>query len=103
MRENENTVIAVLESPPHPATTDLTDLILSKACQKMYLKAIEEAGCAVCVELKHLQKMSCLKSVKNFLEILEAPGVTIIERKMDTKKDKRVYWSCFRLRMLTYL
>jgi hypothetical protein len=47
-------------------------------------KAIEEAGCAVCGELKPLQKMSRLKSVKNFLGILEAPGVTRIERRKDT-------------------
>ena len=47
----------------------------------MYLKAIEEAGCAVCGELKPLQKMSHLKSIKNYLGILEAPAVTRIERR----------------------
>ena len=88
LREKENTVpdISVAsEFPPFPATTDLTDLILLKACKKMHPKAVEEAGCAVCGELKPLQKMSRLKSVKNFLGILEAPGVTKIERRSNTQ------------------
>ena len=71
----------VSEFPPEPADTDLTQAILSKACKKMYPKAIEEAGCAVCGELKPLEKMSRLKSVKNYLGILEAPAVTRIERR----------------------
>ena len=71
----------VSEFPPETADTDLTQAILSKACKKMYPKAIEEAGCAVCGELKPLQKMSRLKSVKNYLGILEAPAVTRTERR----------------------
>jgi hypothetical protein len=88
LHENKNTVpeISVAsEFPPFPATTDLIDLIVLKACKKMHPKSIEEAGCAVCGELKPLQKTSRLKSVKNFLGILEAPGVTRIERRADTK------------------
>jgi len=41
---------------------------------------IEEAGCAVCGELKPLSVMSRLKSVKNLLHILVNPGVTCKER-----------------------
>ena len=85
LQENEISASVASEFPPFPATTDLTDLILSKACKKMHPKAIEEAGCAVCGELKPLQKMSRLKSVKNFLGILEAPGVTRIERRRNTQ------------------
>ena len=76
--------LTVSEFPPESADTDLTWAILSKACKRMCPSAIEEAGCAVCGELKPLQKMSRLKSVKNFLKILEAPGVTRIERRTDT-------------------
>ena len=82
---NENSVPEVSKFPPEPADTELTRAILSKVCKKMYPKAIEEAGCAVCGELKPLQKMSRLKSVKNYLKILEATGVTRIERRTDAR------------------
>jgi hypothetical protein len=39
----------------------------------------EEVGCAVCGELRCRNKTSRLKSVTNFLSILEAPGITRIE------------------------
>ena len=80
---NESTVPKTpiaYEFPPACADTNLVHTILSKACKKMHPDAIEEAGCAVCGELKPVQKMSHLKSVKNLLGILEAPGVTRIER-----------------------
>ena len=40
-----------------------------------------EAGCAVCGELKLIHTMSCLRSMKNYLHILENQGVTCVERK----------------------
>jgi len=40
----------------------------------------EEVGCAVCGELVCWDKTSRLKSVKNMLNILEAPGMTRTER-----------------------
>ena len=40
----------------------------------------EEVGCAVCGELRRRDKTSRLKSMKNFLSVLEAPGVTRVER-----------------------
>ena len=43
----------------------------------------EEVGCAVCGELKPCSDSSSLKSVKNILGILEAPGVMRVERKTD--------------------
>ena len=83
---NKNsTVPEVSEFPQESADTDLTQAILLKVCKKMYPEAIEEAGCAVCGELKPLQKMSRLKSVKNFLRILETPGVTRIERRTNAQ------------------
>ena len=42
---------------------------------------IEEAGCAVCGELKPLKNLSRIKNIKNILHILSTPGVTQIERK----------------------
>lgn len=78
--ENKSTVPKapmVSEFPPAPASSDLTNSILSKACKKMHPEAIGEAGCAVCGELK---QMSRLKGIKNLLGILEAPGVTRVER-----------------------
>jgi uncharacterized protein DUF6570/helitron helicase-like protein/PIF1-like helicase len=85
---NENTgpeESMVSKFPPDPADDDITRAILSNVCKKMHPKAIEEAGCAVCGELKPLQTMSRLKSVKNILGVLEAPGVTRVERSTDTK------------------
>jgi hypothetical protein len=46
----------------------------------------EESGCAVCGELVPLSNLSCLKNIKGLLRILEAPGVTRIERKKATEK-----------------
>jgi hypothetical protein len=43
----------------------------------------EEVGCAVCGELKPCRDSSRLKSVKNLLGILEAPGATQVEIKSD--------------------
>lgn len=42
---------------------------------------IEEAGCAICGELKPLKNLSHIKNIKNMLHILSTPGVTWIERK----------------------
>src|SRR5271168_317723 len=44
----------------------------------------EEVGCAVCGELELRKNTSRLKCVKNLLNILEEPGVTRMERKLDT-------------------
>ena len=55
--------------------------IISKACKKMNKDNIEEAGCAVCGELKPLKILSRIKNIKNILHILSTPGVTRIERK----------------------
>jgi len=77
MPVNENNVpeeSTVSDFPPEPADADPTRAIVLKAYKKIYHKAIEEAGCAVCGELKPLQKMSRLKSVNFFLGILEVLG-----------------------------
>ena len=69
------------EFPPPPADYDLTHTILSDVCSKMKPANLEEAGCAVCGELKPVGKLSRLKGIKNLLSIVEARGVTRMERK----------------------
>ena len=67
--------------PPTPVDSELGHKIIASACKKMSRPYIEEAGCAVCGELKPVNEMSRLKSVKNLLHILVSPGVTRKERK----------------------
>jgi len=75
-----------LESfPPKPVDKDLTYNILTSACKNMSKDNFEEAGCAVCGELKLRKNLSRLKSVKNLLHILMSPGVTRTERKTADK------------------
>ena len=69
--------------PPEPASRDVELRVIRNACERMDPTHLEEVGCAVCGELKPLSDSSRLKSVKNILGILEAPGVTRVERKTD--------------------
>ena len=69
--------------PPEPASKDFELCIIRNACKRMDPNHFEEVGCAVCGELKPRSDSSRLKSVKNILGILEAPGVTRVERKTD--------------------
>jgi hypothetical protein len=66
--------------PPDILELNLSHTI-SSACKKVDKANIEEAGCAVCGELKPLKNLSRLKNIKNLLHILSVPGVTRIERK----------------------
>ncbi|KDR71676.1 hypothetical protein GALMADRAFT_74671, partial [Galerina marginata CBS 339.88] len=70
--------------PPDPLDNNLAHKILTSACTRILPKNIEEAGCAVCGELKPLRNMSRLKNIKNQLHVLTASGVTRIERKDNT-------------------
>lgn len=67
--------------PPAPASDNLEHLILTNACKKMLPDYFMEVGCAVCGELKPIRTMNRLKSMKNYLHILETQGVTHVERK----------------------
>ena len=73
--------VVVYKFPPDPADSNLIHTILTKICDKMQPKKLEEAGCAVCGELKPMQELSRLKGIKNLLSVLEAPGITRTERK----------------------
>ncbi|KIM35725.1 hypothetical protein M413DRAFT_79111, partial [Hebeloma cylindrosporum] len=72
------------EFPPAPVDSNLGHKIIASACKKMSRPYVEESGCAVCGELKPLNEMSKLKSVKNLLHVLVNPGVTRRERKDNT-------------------
>ncbi|KAF8874504.1 hypothetical protein CPB84DRAFT_1647829, partial [Gymnopilus junonius] len=66
---------------PQPLSDDLFNDILKRACKSMSKESTEEAGCAVCGQLKPLKELSRLKAVKKMLHILESPGVTRRERR----------------------
>ena len=74
--------------PPEPADANLVNTILSKACKKMKPMNLQEAGCAVCGELKPVRELSRLKGIKNILFVLESPGVTRVERKTSSSSVK---------------
>ena len=80
MPANDNIGISF---PPKPASKDLEHAIIRDACRRMDPENFEEVGCAVCGELELRKNTSRLKGVKNLLNILEAPGVTRMERKLD--------------------
>ena len=76
------------EFPPLPSSIELEHTIIKDVCKRMDPVNFEEVGCAVCGELHHRAKTSCLKGVKKILGILEAPGVTRVERKCDAASIK---------------
>jgi hypothetical protein len=73
-----------VEFPPLPCSINFEHTIIKDACRRMDPVNFEEVGCAVCGELRRRDKASRLKSVKNFLNILDVPGITRIERATDT-------------------
>ena len=66
--------------PPAPLDKILSHKIITAACKSFESKQFEEAGCAVCGQLVPLSSLSKLKAIKNYLHILEAPGITRQER-----------------------
>jgi len=74
----------LFETPPAPLDDTTRDRIIRDACKKMEPSYFEEGGCAVCGELKPLRELTRLKSIKNLLHILAAPGVTWKERKSES-------------------
>ena len=74
-----------LPFPPPPASEDLMLRIIKDCCDELSPRNFAEAGCAVCGQLKRLKSLSPLKSIKRLLHVLEAPGITRLERK--TSKD----------------
>ena len=60
--------------------------IIKNFCNNLALPSFEEAGCAVCGQLTLCHDLLPLKSIKNMLHVLEAPGITCIEHKTEAKK-----------------
>jgi hypothetical protein len=81
MHASDNITISF---PPEPASKELEHAIIRDACIRMDPENFEEVGCAVCGELELKKNTSRLKGVKNLLKILEAPGITRMERKSDS-------------------
>ncbi|KAF8797446.1 hypothetical protein BYT27DRAFT_7125668, partial [Phlegmacium glaucopus] len=81
---SKNEAESVTEFPPKAMDDNLAHTILSSACNRMLPKNFEEAGCAVCGELKPLKNLSRLKNIKNLLHVLSSSGVTRIERKEES-------------------
>ena len=83
-RASHNTTDSILSKstifPPTPLNNDLSLKIISDFCAGSSPSAIEEAGCAVCGRLVPVSQLTRLKAVKNFLHVLQATGVTRIER-----------------------
>ena len=88
--KNDSDTVEAAKYPPKPIDNDLTYAILSNACNRMLPESFEEAGCAVCGELKPFKSLSRLKNIKNLLHILSSAGVTRIERK-EEKSPVREY------------
>ena len=76
---NSNTTTSTT-FPPAPLNDDLSLKIISDFCASSSPSAIKEAGCAVCGRLVPVSQLTRLKAVKNFLHVLEVPGVTRVER-----------------------
>ena len=76
---------AIAEFPPPPLTQELNEKIISEFCADSTPDKFQEAGCAVCGQLTPISDLSRLKHMKGMLGVLEARGVTRVERK--TSKD----------------
>ena len=71
--------------PPPPVNSELSQKIISNFCANSSPSAMEEAGCAVCGSLVPVSQLTQLKAVKNFLHVLQVPGITRIERSDKTQ------------------
>ena len=66
--------------------TELEMKIIKHFCDNLAPSSFEEASCTVCGQLSICHGLLPLKSIKNLLHILEAPGVTCVECKSDSEK-----------------
>ena len=65
--------------PPVPLDKADSHKIITAACKRFQPELFED-GCAVCGQLVPLSSLTKLSAMKNYLHILEAPGVTRQER-----------------------
>ena len=78
----QNRDIHPAEFPPPPLTPTLTNTVISKFCNDCTPEMFQEQGCAVCGQLTPISQLSRLKGLKGMLGILEAKGVTRVERRV---------------------
>ena len=71
--------------PPSPPDNKLMCDIARDFCSESSPDKMEEAGCTVCGQLTPSSELSRLKSVKQCLHILQAQGITRIERTHSSK------------------
>ena len=72
--------------PPAPLDKKIMHHVISAACSTFDPIKFEEAGCAVCGQLVLMSSLTKLSAVKNYLHILEAPGITRQERHKSSDK-----------------
>ncbi|THU85780.1 hypothetical protein K435DRAFT_589573, partial [Dendrothele bispora CBS 962.96] len=70
--------------PPQPPQNNLVHKIITEWASDSNPSHIEEAGCAVCGQLKLQTDMNELRTMKNYLHVLTQPGVTRKERKSNS-------------------
>ena len=72
--------------PPLPSDRADSHKIITAACKRFQPELFEEDGCAVCGQLVPLSSLTKLSAMKNYLHILEAPGITRQERHISSDK-----------------
>lgn len=74
--------------PPTLLDSKLSHQIINNFCADSTPTVLEEAGCAVCGRLTHINELTKLTSVKNLLHILNVSGVTRLEHTKASDKLK---------------
>ena len=82
---SETTLPESIPFPPSPVSSELSRKIVSDFCSNSSPSELEEAGCSVCGLLVPVSRLTRLKAVKNFLHVLQVPGITRIERSNETQ------------------
>ena len=77
--------VAMPTFPPSPPDNKLLSDIAREFCFNTSPDKMEEGGCAVCGQLTPSSKLTRLKTVKQCLHILQAHGVTRVERKCSSE------------------
>ncbi|THU92678.1 hypothetical protein K435DRAFT_628866, partial [Dendrothele bispora CBS 962.96] len=71
--------------PPPQPDDELVNKIITDWTNDFVSSEIDEVGCAVCGQLKNQADMNELRTIKNYLHILDQSGVTRKERISDSE------------------
>ena len=80
LRKKATNRIKETQFPPRLLSFRQTHRVLSNSCNNMRPQCFVEAGCAVCGCLVRQRQLSPLENFREFLHLLERPGVTRRER-----------------------